>query len=185
MRARLRHRFILALSLVVGWAEAARAKVYLTPAEAARLAFGPEATVAEEQQVVTPAMRATLERRLGRPVPEDAFTFSVGRSAHGVDGYGLVLQEMGKHEPITLFVAVTPDGQVKDVMVLEYRESRGGEVRYHGFLKQYVGKTSRDPLELDEDITPITGATISARALSEGVKKALAVWELFYQSAKR
>lgn len=181
MLVRLHHRLILALSLALGWADVARAKVYLTREEAARLAFGSEATVAEEHRSLTPATRAALERRLGRPVPEEAFTFSVGRSAHGVDGYGLVLHEMGKHEPITFFVAITPDGQVKDVMVLEYRESRGGEVRYKSFLKQYVGKTSYDPLKLDEDITPITGATISARALSDGVKKALAVWDLFYK----
>ncbi len=181
MRARLRSWLLLAGALILGWGDEARAKVYLTREEATRLAFGSSATVSKEHRALSPQGRTTIERRLGRPIPEEAFTFYVGRSADGVQGYGVVLEEMGKHEPITLFVTITPDGHVKDVMVLEYRESRGGEVRQKGFLRQYVGKTSHDPLELDEDITPITGATISARSISDGVKKALVVWEALYR----
>ena len=180
MRARVRHWLWLAAALVFGRADEAAAKVYLTREEAVRLAFGPSATVSEETRFLTPQVRGQIERRLGRSVPEPGLTFYVGRSAEGVDGYGLVLTELGKHEPITLFVAIAPDGHVKDVMILEYLESRGGEVRQKGFLKQYAGKTSHDPLQLEEDITPITGATISARAVSDGVKKALVAWEALY-----
>lgn len=181
MRARFRQWIFIASTLILGWTDEALAKVYLTREEATRLAFGAAATVAEEPRALNASARTAVEQRLGRPVPEEAFTFYVGRSAGGVQGYGVVLEEMGKHEPITFFVAITPDGRVKDVLVLEYRESRGGEVRQKGFLKQYAGKTSRDPLELEEDITPITGATISARAISDGVKKALVVWEALYK----
>jgi len=181
MHARLRSWVLLASALILGWTDEARAKVYLTREEATRLAFGPSATVSEERRAPSPHVRTTIERRLGRPVPEEGFTFYVGRSADGVQGYGVVLEEMGKHEPIAFFVAISPDGHVKDVMILEYRESRGGEVRQKGFLKQYVGKTSQDPMEPDQDITPITGATISARAISDGVKKALIIWEALYK----
>ena len=180
MRARLRQWLLLAGALVLGGGEA-RAKVYLTREEAIRLAFGPSATVSEDHRTLQPTARAAIEQRLGRTMAEDRFTFYVGRSTAAVESYGLVLDEMGKHEPITFLVAMTPDGHVKDVIVLEYRESRGGEVRQKSFLKQYVGKTSRDRLELDEDITPVTGATISARAISDGVKKALVVWEVLYK----
>ncbi|MBI3320191.1 MAG: FMN-binding protein [Candidatus Omnitrophica bacterium] len=180
MRARFYQWLVLAGALVLGGGEA-RAKVYLTRDEALRLAFGPSTTVSEDHRTVPSTSRAAIEQRLNRKITEDSFTFYVGHSAGGIEGYGLVLDEMGKHEPITFLVTITPDGHVKDVMVLEYRESRGGEVRQKSFLKQYVGKTSRDPLELDEDITPMTGATISARAVSDGVKKALLIWEALYK----
>ena len=180
MRARLRQWIFVASALVLGWTDEVLATVYLTREEATRLAFGPSATVAEESKWLTPAARAAVEQRLGRPVPEERFTFYVGRSAQAVEGYGVLLNEMGKHEPITFFVAIAPDGHVKDVMILEYRETRGGEVRQKNFMKQYVGKTSQAPLALEEDITPLTGATISARAISDGVKKALLIWEACY-----
>ena len=181
MRARLHHWIVVCAALVLGRPPEARATVYLTREEALRLAFGPSASITEERRALDPTVRADVEQRLGRPVPEQSFAFYVGRSASGVEGYGVVLEELGKHEPITFFVAISPKGSVKDVMVLEYRETRGGDVRQKGFLKQYVGKTSHDPLELEEDITPISGATISARAMSDGVKKALVIWEAIYQ----
>ena len=181
MRARLHSWLLRASALILGGGDEARAKVYLTCEEATRLAFGPSATVSEERRVLTAQARTAIERRLGRPIPEEGFTFYIGRSADGVQGYGVVLNELGKHEPITFFVAISPEAHVKDVMILEYRESRGGEVRQKGFLKQYVGKTSHDPLALDHDITPMTGATLSARAISDGVKKALVVWEALYK----
>jgi len=181
MRARLRHWLVLSSALVFGHAEDGAAKVYLSRDEAVRLAFGPQAAVSTEERALTPELREAVGQRLGRPVPELSVTFDVARTADGVAGYGLVLSELGKHEPITFFVAIAPDGHVKDVMVLDYRESRGGEVRQKGFLRQYVGKSSQDPLRLQRDITPISGATISARAISDGVKKALVIWEEFYR----
>jgi len=180
MRARVRQWILVAGALLLGWAQDVVARVYLTREEAARLAFGSSVTISEETKTLTPDQWSAITRRLGRSVIQDRVTFDVGRSDEGVAGYGLVLEEMGKHELITFFVAITPDGHVMDVMILEYRESRGGEVRAKGFLKQYVGKTSQSPLALRKDITPISGATISARAVSDGVKKALAVWEACY-----
>ena len=182
MRRSLRPWLALCGALILGRPESARAKVYLSREEAAHLVFGEQARLIEERRALTPEARAVAQARLGRPVYDEAFLVLVAQGPSGVEGYGLVMEEMGKHEPITFFVAISPDGRVKDVLVLEYRESRGGEVRQKGFLRQYLGKTSADPLRLEQDITPITGATISARALSDGVKKALVIWETLYRT---
>jgi Na+-transporting NADH:ubiquinone oxidoreductase subunit NqrC len=63
------------------------------------------------------------------------------------------------------------------VEILEYRESYGGEISNRSWLSQFVGKTSRDPLELDQDIRNISGATLSSRHVTEGVKRILALYE--------
>jgi hypothetical protein len=47
-----------------------------------------------------------------------------------------ILEEIGKEELITAGFVVA-DGRVDHVRVLVYRESRGGEVRYPAFLKQF------------------------------------------------
>jgi len=66
-----------------------------------------------------------------------------------------------------------PDLKVKDVVVLTYRESRGGEVRRSRFLRQYRGKSAKSPVRLNRDVIGIAGATLSAQAVNRGVKKAL------------
>ncbi len=93
------------------------------------------------------------------------------RLGHETVGFGIVDAVKGKMQLITYLVALTPDGAVKDVDVLAYRESYGGEIRYESFRKQFQQKTRRDKLQVGKDIRNISGATISAHALTDGVRK--------------
>lgn len=90
-------------------------------------------------------------------------------------GYGVVMNEMGKHHDITFMVGVTSEKAVQGVDVLVYRESRGGEVRQRRFLRQFRGKSLGDAVRGGVDIVNITGATLSVNAINRGVRKALAL----------
>ena len=86
-----------------------------------------------------------------------------------------VLDEIGKEQPITMGLAIDASG-VKSIQVLEYRESRGGEIQYPFFTQQFdhaVLKQSNDKLKLDRNIDGITGATLSVRAMTKVAKVAL------------
>jgi hypothetical protein len=85
----------------------------------------------------------------------------------------MIAEEVGKYRPITILVGTTPDLRVKDVEVLVYRESRGGEVRHGRFLRQYRGKSAEDPIRTHRDILNVAGATLSVNALNLGVKRVL------------
>ncbi len=95
-------------------------------------------------------------------------------------GYGVVVEQIGKYRPITIFVALSPNLQVKDTAIMIYRESRGGEVSRKRFLHQYQGKTLKDPIRLHKDIINISGSTLSAQAVSVAVKRALFLANQFY-----
>ena len=77
----------------------------------------------------------------------------------------------GKWGIIHFAVAVNPDLTVKRVTVLEYKEVRGKPTKKRRFLKQYDGKGLNDPLRLNKDIKGVTGATISSRGITNGVRK--------------
>ncbi len=83
-----------------------------------------------------------------------------------------ILEEIGKEELITAgFVVV--DGRIVHVRVLVYRESRGQEVRYPSFLKQFrEAKLARDNT-LDRRIDGIAGATLSVGAMERMARLAL------------
>jgi H+/Na+-translocating ferredoxin:NAD+ oxidoreductase subunit G len=84
----------------------------------------------------------------------------------------------GKDQMITYLVAVTADLEVKDLEILAYREPYGGEVRNRSWREQFVGKSAMDQLRPGRDIINITGATISVRAVTAGVRKILATLTL-------
>jgi hypothetical protein len=83
-----------------------------------------------------------------------------------------VLDEIGKTEPITFGVAID-SGRVGTVRVLEYRESRGSEIRHSYFTDQFLGSTLSDGSSLDRSIDSITGATLSVTAAEKVVRVAL------------
>jgi Na+-translocating ferredoxin:NAD+ oxidoreductase RnfG subunit len=85
---------------------------------------------------------------------------------------------IGKHLAIDYALALSPAGEVRQLEILTYRESYGGEIRSADWRKQFEGKTSRSPLALNDDIRNISGATLSSRHVTEGVKRVLATYDI-------
>lgn len=83
-----------------------------------------------------------------------------------------ILEEIGKDLPITVGVVVNHD-YIESLRVLTYRENRGGEVTTPSFTEQFNGSSLDGDASLDRSIDGITGATLSARALTRLAKMAL------------
>jgi hypothetical protein len=83
-----------------------------------------------------------------------------------------VLDEIGKELPITIGVTVA-EGAIDNVRILEFRESRGWEVRYPFFTDQFVDARLEANGRLDRRIDGITGATLSVGAVTRIARVAL------------
>jgi Na+-translocating ferredoxin:NAD+ oxidoreductase RnfG subunit len=90
-------------------------------------------------------------------------------------GWTIVDEVIGKHEYISYAAAISPDGRVLGIEILSYRETHGGEVRQASWRENFVGKTLQDAFKLDVDIPNISGATLSCRNVTDGVRRLLAL----------
>ena len=86
-----------------------------------------------------------------------------------VIGYAVLDNVMGKAQPITYLVTFSPDLTVRQVRVLKYREQYGGAIQNQTWLSQFSGYTASQLLHLGHNVDGISGATISADALTRGV----------------
>lgn len=93
-------------------------------------------------------------------------------------GHLIVDEVYGKHEFITYAAAIDTGGAVLGIEIMDYRETHGGEVREPSWRAQFRGKRNGDALELDEDITNISGATMSCKHVAEGVRRLLALHDV-------
>jgi len=91
---------------------------------------------------------------------DSATVYRVSR-AGALLGFAQVRNVKGKEQPITYLVAIDSANALKDVDVLVYRESYGGEVAYEPWRKQFRGKTASAPLQVGKDIKNISGATMA------------------------
>lgn len=96
------------------------------------------------------------------------------KADHG--GWFVLDEVIGKHESITYAVGLNADGSVRRIEIMDYRESYGFEIRSPAWREQFVGKTSADPVSLNQDIRNISGATLSAKHVADGVKRVLATY---------
>lgn len=141
-------------------------------AEARAEAF-PDASWRIERRALGREALARVARRTGHPLEAEPIEVHVATRGGRTVGYGLVLEEVGLHHPITFFVAIGADGRVVDSLVLVYRESRGDEIRLTRFRRQLKGLGLRDPIRINRDVIHITGATYSCRASTAVLRRAL------------
>ena len=147
-----------------GWA-----RTTMTLAEAQAILFPHVALVADDR-VLTAEQVAAIHRR-----SDVAVLSKTVHSWRAPDGGRLFVdQVLGKHEMITLALALDAGGAVRGLEILDYRESYGGQVRDPAWRRQFTGKRDGAPLRLDRDIHGLSGGTLSARHVTEGVRRLLA-----------
>lgn len=142
---------------------------FLTVEQAQALLF-PGEPMARLQVALSAAQVDAIEAASGKAVRDRAP--KVWRAGGG--GWFFVDQVIGKHEFITYALALDAGGKVRGVEVLDYRETYGGEVRNARWRAQFTGKQLGAPLKLGKDIANISGATLSCRNLTDGVRRLLA-----------
>ena len=175
----IRRNLIRMLPLAaVALAPQAHATVYLT-VEQAQSAMFPHDRLTPASRQLTPAEFEAIKKAAG--VAPLSNQLQAWRAADG--GWFIVDRVVGKHEFITYAVALTAQGAVRDVEILEYKETYGGEVRNAAWREQFVGKRFGSPLQLGKDIKNISGATLSSRHVTDGVRRLVATWQVVLAKA--
>ena len=160
--------------------EMSMAEVFMSEEEAVKLMFPKSERIKKELLKVPAEKKTAIEERIGWKFPEEAFEVYIGETGTQIDGYALVQNTIGKHKPMTYMVGVDARGRVSNVELLVFREARGSEVRTKRFNVQYEGKTVLDPVRINKDIINFSGATMSVRSISAGVKRVLVLVDEFY-----
>lgn len=95
---------------------------------------------------------------------------------HQLVGWFIIDKVIGKHELITYALALSANGTVKGIEVLDFKESYGEQIYEKAWRAQFIGKTLSDPFQLNQDIRNISGATLSCKNVTNGVKRLLATY---------
>lgn len=153
---------------------------FMTEEEALKLALPKSKRIRRELIRLSQEKKELIEQRIGWKFPEESFEVYIGETGDRVDGYAMIHNTIGKYKPMTYMVGVDPEGNCLDVELLVFRDAKGSEVRTKRFNSQYEGKNLSDPIRINKDIINISGATMSVRSMSAGVKRVLVLLDEFY-----
>lgn len=148
---------------------------YLNAEQAQRLMF-PEASAFREQNLaLTLAQMQQVEKLAGLPARSVNWRVVGAYKGDALLGYMVLDEVIGKFELISYAVGVNPDASVRQVEILVYRESHGGEIRNPAWRRQFVGKQAQAGLVLGDGIANISGATLSSTHVTDGVRRIAAI----------
>jgi FMN-binding domain len=151
----------------------AHAKIYISAEQAQKILF-PNKTLTKNPIIITDDLQDKM-----RAASSIRYPFQGERIWRSADGSWLVIDEViGKHEMVTYAVALSPGGSILGIEILEYVESYGYEVAEPEWRKQFVGKTVNNPIKLNQDIQNISGATLSCKHITDGVKRVTVLYDL-------
>jgi hypothetical protein len=170
-------RYVPLTLIIAGAASApAFATQYLSPEQAQKLMF-PEADAFKPQPLALDAAQMRqVEQLSGLPARSVQWRAVGAYQAGKLLGYMVLDDVVGKFELISYAVGVNPDASIRQVEILTYRESHGGEVRLPAWRKQFAGKTARGGgLSVGAGVANISGATLSCTHVTDGVRRIAAV----------
>jgi Na+-translocating ferredoxin:NAD+ oxidoreductase RnfG subunit len=150
------------------------AKVFLAKDEALALAFPGNDRVEERVVILTDEQKAEIEKRAHAPLETQLWTVYVGWKGTDVLGYAIIDTNNVRTLPETFMVVVEPNGTLRRVDVLAFHEPPE-YLPTDRWIGQFAGKKLDDDLKLGGAVQGITGATLSAQAMTAGVRRALAI----------
>ena len=168
------------LAAVAG--SAAVARVYMTQQQALEAAFPAPATVTRRTLYLDEAQRRRAAELARAPVDNRIVAYYEGSVAGKVTGYAYFDTHLVRTLPETIMVLVRPDGGIARIDILSFDEPDDYFPRDR-WRAQFGGRRLDDDLALDRGIRALSGATLSARAVTAAARRVLAVHRLFVAPA--
>lgn len=159
----------LTLVLAVGTPAAAQ----VTREESLALAY-PGAAIHAERVFLTEAERRDASSRAGVDVDSALVARYVAIDGGVIRGRAYVDTHVVRTKRESLLIALDHEGRVRRIDVTAFLEPP--EYAPPGpWLEQYEGRLLSDELRVNRLVRPLAGATLTARAVNEAVRRALAI----------
>ena len=177
--------FVVLLGLVLGLFASApsHAKVFASQNQALAEAF-PDATRIERS---TRVLRAEEVERIETLIRDEVESkIIVLHEAYKNDellGHAHIDVHNVRTQPEAFMVVLAPSGVVRSVRVLAFHEPLD-YLPTDRWYAQFEGKSKQDRLRVGHDVHGVVGATLSARAASDGVRRMLAYWEVLLKTSE-
>ncbi len=166
---------VLALSFVSFSLE----RDFNTPENALKALY-PGAEIQIKNIVLKKEQKERAERIAGVPIGSRLVSIYMVKKKGKVVAYGYVdVHRVRTHNESVLFV-INPKGEIELVEVLSFNEP----LEYmadEDWLALFKGRLlGKDKLRLGRDIPNMTGATLTARAITKAARRALALWKVLF-----
>lgn len=153
------------------------AQVSLTREEALKAAFPESARVERKTLFLTDDQVERIQTMARAKVESKIVTYYTGKFDTRTIGYAFFETHIVRTMPETFMAVINSGGTLKTVEILAFYEPEDYRPPAR-WLNQFKNRTLSDDLLVKRGIRNVSGATLSAHAITEGVRRALAVYHV-------
>jgi Na+-translocating ferredoxin:NAD+ oxidoreductase RnfG subunit len=165
---------VLAAALLL--AGSARAEVFASANEALAAAF-PGARIEKRAVLLSDAQALAVEQRAQAKLESQIAALHTAWQGDRVLGYAFVDVHQVRTLPEALLVVISPDGRVVQTRMLAFHEPKD-YLPPARWLRQFERRSLTRELRVGGALHGIAGATLSTRAVTNSVRRALALYEV-------
>jgi hypothetical protein len=169
------------LGLLLAAAPAA-GEVLLSQSEALALAFPGADRIEKKNVVLGDAQAAAVEKLSGAKLESRIVTLHEGFRGAERLGYALIDVHTVRTLPEAFMVVLSPEGRVTGLRMLAFYEPSEYKPSDR-FLAQFGARTLSPELRIGGAIHGIAGSSLSSRAVTMGVRRSLALYEVLVRGA--
>jgi len=161
---------LLALSLVTQL----QAQLLVSPIDAMKESYGSDATISKKNILLTKDKFANIQKNARVKLETKIYRIFTAKKDEKVLGYGVLINKKvrSKNAVVLYFIA---DNTLKSIEIVAFNEPRE-YIPTKKWNSQFEGIKTDTKLELNRDIPSISGATLSARSVTDGSRVAFALY---------
>jgi len=153
-----------------------------TTQEALALAF-PGAQLTRREHVLTETQAGRVKALAQVDLPGSWTVVYEARKGGQLLGVGFFDTHRVRTLNETLLVAISPEGRILRVEAVAFREPAEYMAK-EAWVRQFEGKGLEPQLSLKGAIHPLSGATLTAHAMTDAARRCLALHQVLYREAR-
>lgn len=169
-------RFLLIFFLMTA---AAAANLLIAPSQAMQHAFGTQCKVTKKNILLTSSQAAAAGKTAQVKLETKIYRTYTAELDGKTVGYGILITRKVRQKDAAVLYMMTPDGTIKSIEIIAFNEPPE-YMPQSAYLKQFEGKKESRGLRVGKEIPTISGATLSARNITDGARLALAVFRVTF-----
>lgn len=162
--------------ILVGASYSSFAYVYTSPEAAIRNRFPKVEKIKKKTILLTELEMAALQKRIGIKIDSKLFRFYIAYKGGSALSYSGLYTRRVRTKDMTLLFSFGPKGELQDIEIIAFYEPPEYKPSQM-WLSQFKGVGFGNHLKIKKEIIPITGATLSARTVTDLIPLIKAVWQ--------
>jgi hypothetical protein len=158
---------------------AAQASVLISPIDAMKSTFAAQAEVSKKNRLLTKKQAAAVAKQAHMKLSTKIYRIYTATLNEKPVGYGVLITRKVRQKDAAVLYMITPKGTIDSIEIIAFNEPPE-YMPNRSYTKQFSGKDTNDTLRVGKDIPTISGATLSARNVTDGARLALAVFYVLH-----